>query len=135
MNSNKILIGGLIGGVVFFLLGWLIYGIIFKEAMASPIPGFMKPESEFIWPAMILSNLIWGYLFAYIFGKWGSISTAMGGAIAGATIGGMISLSYNLGFYAMSNMFTLNTMLMDVVIATIMSAIVGAVIGWWLGRP
>lgn len=134
MKSNKILIGGLIGGVTSFLLGWIIYGVILKDAMASPITGLMKPETDMIWWAMIGSCLAQGLLLSYVFGKWANITTLVGGATAGATLGVLIALSYDLGFYAMSNMFTMQSMLMDVAMSTVMNAAVGAVVGWWLGR-
>ena len=134
MKSNKILIGGLLGGVTSFLLGWIIYGVILTDAMASPVAGLMKPEAEMIWWALIGSCLAQGFLLSYVFGKWANITTAVGGATAGATLGVLIALSYDLGFYSMSNMFTMGTMVMDVAMATIINAAVGAVVGWWLGR-
>ena len=134
MNTNKILVAGLIGGVAAFLLGWLVFGILLKDAMVSPVAGFMKPEEDMIWWAMIASNLIWGMTYAYIFVQWASISTWMTGAKAGAILGLLISLSYDLSFFAMTNMFTMQSMLMDVLASVFMSAAIGAVIGWWLGR-
>jgi len=134
MNTNKILVAGLIGGVAAFLLGWLVFGILLKDAMVSPVAGFMKPEEDMIWWAMIASNLIWGTTYAYIFVQWANISTWMSGAKAGATLGLLIALSYDLSFYAMSNMFTMQSMVTDVLASVFMSAAIGAVIGWWLGR-
>ena len=134
MKSNKILIGGLIGGVTSFLLGWIIYGVILKDAMVSPIAGLMKPETDMIWWAMIGSCLAQGFLVSYVFGKWANITTVVGGASAGATLGILIGLYYDLGVFAMSNMFTMQTMLMDIVLSGVMMAAIGAVVGWWLGR-
>ena len=79
MKSNKILIGGLIGGVTSFLLGWIIYGVILKDAMVSPIAGLMKPETDMIWWAMIGSCLAQGFLVSYVFGF---INPAIGLTIA-----------------------------------------------------
>ncbi|MBK9735023.1 MAG: hypothetical protein IPO92_08670 [Saprospiraceae bacterium] len=59
--------------------GWLVFGIIFKDAMNVPMEGFMKPESEFVMWAMVVSNLMWGLLMAYIFVQWANISTWMSG--------------------------------------------------------
>ncbi len=134
MKSNNILIGGLIGGVTSFLLGWIIYGVLLKDAMTSPVSGLMKPETDMVWWAMIGSCLAQGFLLSYIFGRWANITTAVGGASAGATLGILMALYYDLGFYAMSNMFTMQTMLMDIVMSGVMMGAVGAVVGWWLGR-
>lgn len=134
MKSNKILIGGLIGGITSFFLGWLIYGIIFMDAMKSPISGLMKPESEMVWWALIASCLFQGLLVSYIFGRWANITTAAGGATAGATIGIIMSLYFDLGIYASTNMFTMNSMMTDIALSTLMMAAIGAVVGWWHGR-
>ncbi len=134
MKSNKILIGGLLGGLTSFLLGWLIYGLIFRDAMASPVAGLMKPEKEMVWWALIVSCLFQGLLVSYIFGRWANITTAIGGASAGATIGVIMATYYDLGFFATSNMFTVNSLITDIALSTVMMAAIGAVVGWWHGR-
>ncbi|MBK9737525.1 MAG: hypothetical protein IPO92_22255 [Saprospiraceae bacterium] len=134
MNTNKILIAALIGGVFSFFFGWLVFGIIFKDAMNVPMEGFMKPESEFVLWAMVVSNLMWGLLMAYIFVQWANISTWMSGATAGAILGFLISAAYDFGFFAMTNMFTMSSMLTDIAVNTVYVGIMGAVVGWWLGR-
>ncbi len=134
MKSNKILIGGLLGGLTSFLLGWLIYGVIFRDAMASPVAGLMKPETEMVWWALIVSCLFQGLLVSYIFGRWANITTAIGGASAGATIGVLMAIYYDLGFFATSNMFTVNSLITDIALSTVMMAAIGAVVGWWHGR-
>ncbi|HRO09691.1 MAG TPA: hypothetical protein PK047_12570 [Saprospiraceae bacterium] len=134
MNTNKILVAGLIGGVVAFFLGWLFFGILFPDLLKIPLEGFMKPEAEMVMWAMIAANLLWGLFLAYIFVQWANISTWISGAKAGATVGFFISAIFDTGYYAMSNMFTLNSMLIDIVVNTLFAGLTGAVIGWWLGR-
>ncbi|HMS52651.1 MAG TPA: hypothetical protein PKD56_10010, partial [Chitinophagales bacterium] len=46
-----------------------------------------RPENEMIFWAMILANLSYGMLYAYIFGRWAGITNWMTGAQAGAIIG------------------------------------------------
>lgn len=134
MKSNKILIGGLLGGLTSFLLGWILYGVIFRDTMTSPIAGLMKSDADMVWWALILSSLFQGLLISYIFGRWANITTAMGGASAGATIGALIILYIDLGILATSNMFTIKTMMTDIALATVIMAVIGAVVGWWHGR-
>ena len=134
MNTNKILVAGLIGGVFAFFFGWLVFGFLFPDLMKIPLEGFMKAETDMVMWAMIASNLLWGLLMAYIFVQWANISTWLAGAKAGATLGFLISAAYDFGFFAMTNMYTLNSMLIDIVVNTLFVGIIGAVIGWWLGR-
>lgn len=134
MNTNKILVAGLVGGVFAFFFGWLVFGMLFPDLMKIPLEGFMKPEADMVMWAMVVSNLLWGLLMAYIFVQWANITTWLAGAKAGATLGLLISAAYDFGFFAMTNMFTLNSMLIDIIVNTIYVGIMGAVVGWWLSR-
>jgi hypothetical protein len=134
MNTNKILVAGLVGGVFSFFFGWLVFGIILKDMAPNNIEGLMRADEDFVVWAMVISNLLYGLLFAYIFVEWASISTWMTGGKAGAILGFLIAGSYATSMFAMTNMNTMQSMIIDVVSNTIYSAIVGAVVGWWLGR-
>ncbi len=135
MSTNKILVAGLIGGIVQFFAGWLIYGMLLHNMMApaSDAVRAVAKEPMELW-AMGLSCLLWGVLLAWIFGKWAGISSLNGGAQAGALIGLLSAASYDLGMYSMMNLSTTTQMCLDVVAATAMGAIVGGAIGWWYGR-
>lgn len=134
MKTDKIIVAGLIGGVVSFFLGWLIFGIIFQDSMTVPIEGFMRTDDEMVWWAIIASSLLQGIFLSYVFAKWGSVRTAAKGAYAGAVLGALIAAIYDLSFYSTTHMFTLNTMVVDIAIVTVMMAVIGAVVAWWLGR-
>ena len=67
MTNNKTLIGGLAGGVAFFLLGWLIYGILLMDYYAANTNQCaMRPMTDMVMWAMIVSNLAAGLLVATI---------------------------------------------------------------------
>jgi len=134
MNTNKILVAGLIGGVFSFFFGWLVFGILLKDMMPSGMASVLRPEADMIMWAMIVSNLVWGLLMAFIFVQWANISTWMSGAKAGAILGLLIATAYDMNFYAMSTLFTLQDVVMDIVMNTLFVAVMGAVVGWWLGR-
>ena len=71
---------------------------------------------------------------AFIFVQWASITTWMSGAKAGAILGLLIATAYDMNFYAMTTMFTLQDVVMDIIMNTLFVAVMGAVVGWWLGR-
>ncbi len=135
--NTKTLISGLLGGVCYFLLGWLIYGILLKDAMDSSMgtaTGVMRSETDMLLWAVALGNIATGLGMAYILGNWAGVTSWMGGAKAAATVGALFSIGYDLIMYATSNMMELNGIFMDIPISIFMSASAGAVIGWWLGR-
>src|ERR1043165_5437186 len=75
MKNNKFWIGGIVGGVLYFLLGWLIYGKLLMEYMNAHSgiskelhDQVFKPETQFNWGALIASNLLGGFLLAAIIG-------------------------------------------------------------------
>jgi hypothetical protein len=134
MNMNKILVGGIVGGIAFFLLGWLIYGIILMDFMAANSnQSIMRPMDQMIWWALILANFAWGFLLAVIFG-WSSTSGWMAGAKKGAIIGLIMALAIDLSYYAMSTMYSsMTTVCVDVLATVVMVAIGGAIIAWAMG--
>ncbi len=78
MNSTKFLTGTLVGGIAFFFLGYLIYGLalgsFFREHSVAA-PGAMKSMSEIVWWALILGNLASGALITWIFLKLGTVTS------------------------------------------------------------
>jgi len=133
MNS-KMLVGGLIGGIAFFLLGYLLYGLLFSDALAA-CTSCQKPMEELNFPLLGVGNLFVGLTISYIFSRWASVSTFMGGATAGATIGLLMSIGFSCISYATSAMYTgPMCLLYTIIIEVIMWGIAGGLIGWWLGR-
>jgi len=130
---KKLLVGGVVGGITFFLLGWAIYGMALQSYMAAhQVPGVMKPEAEMMGNMlyMVLSNLCWGFMVAYVFAI-ANVNSAIDGAKTALIVGFLIALGMDLGLYAMSNWFDgLSTAMVDVAATSVMTALGGAVIGF-----
>ena len=134
MNINKFLMGTLAGGITFFFVGFLFYGIAlegFFRGHTGTATGVMK--TDLIWWALILGNLSSAAMLSYIFLKWANIKSFAAGASAAAILGFFIALSYDMINYATSNVLDLTAALTDVVVGTVMTAIGGGVIGAALG--
>ncbi len=131
MDTKKFLIGTVAGGITYFILGYLFYGVLFVEYFESNLgsaTGVFKTD-DLIWWSLILGNLAGAGLLAYIFLKWAHISTFMSGLRAGTAIGLLMTLSWDLIGFGTSNILNLSATLMDVVIGTVMTAIAGGAIG------
>ena len=137
MNTRKFFIGTLAGGIAFFFLGYLIYGMalagFFSRHTIAP-PGSMKQMTELIWWALILGNLASGALLSYIFLKLGNIGSFGSGAGTGAAIGLFVALSMDLIRYATENSFDMTAVIVDVLAGIVMYAIAGGVIGAVIGK-
>lgn len=133
MSTKKLLISGVVGGIVAFFGGWLIYGILLMKFFSENIgsaTGVMRADTAMIWWALILGNISAGLLMSYIFNKWANINTLKEGLLGGATIGLFMTASYDLINYATTNISNLNAAAVDIIAGVAMGAITGAVVGW-----
>ena len=136
--NTKVLLAALAGGVASFLLGWLIFGILldaqYKSMMTPEAMALQRGETDFIMWAMVLSNLAYSLMLAIVYNRWANISTFTGGAIAGAVISFLITLSFDLGQYSMFKMWNDSTgLIIDPLANGVFGAVIGGIIGWVLG--
>ncbi len=132
MNTKKFLIGGIVGGISYFLLGYLFYGSLFADFFAKnagSATGVPKPMDQFIWWSLILGNILGGCLLSYVFVKSG-VKSVGSGILTAAVIGLLMAGSYDFLMYSTSNLTTMTGLIGDICIYTLMSAITGAIIGW-----
>ena len=131
MNSNKFLIGGIAGGIANFILGYLFYGLLLKKFFAEN--GMMVNMDTIVWWALIVGNLVTGLLFSYIIRK-ANVSSTGGGAGIGFTVGILMALSLDLMMYSFGQgMKEFKGIAADILTTAVISAIVGAVIGYFYG--
>lgn len=132
---TRVLAGTVVGGIVMFVLGWLIYGLLLAEYMKAHTvnyAGLMKDPPDMI--PLILANLVWAWLLAFVFDYWANIRTFAGGVKGGALIILPLVLGIDLQFMAFMNLYQgIVPLIIDVIAATLLGAIVGGVIGWVLG--
>jgi len=125
MNVKNFLAAGIIGGIVDFLLGWVFYGMLFKDIY----PETPNMKLEFIF----LGCITFGLLVSYIFTKWAGITSPATGIIAGAIIGFINGLSMNFFMYSNIPLNSQN-LIIDVLITTFISAAVGATVAFINGK-
>lgn len=124
MKTKNFLVSGVVAGIIYFLLGWLFYGILFVDYFPD-----QPEESTKTMVLIFLGCLTYGLFIAYIFTKWAQISTAGTGLKAGAVIGLFIALFYNFFNMAMMSETTYEMFAMDTAITVISTAIIGVVAG------
>jgi len=132
---TRILAATVAGGIAFFILGFVIYGLILDPMVMKPnmneFAGLTKDPPS--WIPLVLANLANALLLAYIFDKWG-VRTFVDGAKGGAIVSFLITLTIQLFFAAFMNL-SKNYIppLADVIGSIVLGAIVGGVIGQVLG--
>ena len=133
MDIKKLLIGGIAGGVVFFLLGWLVYGILLMDFMANhtgTAGNVARAEPDFLY--LIIGNLVIGFLITYIFLK-ANVNTLISGIFTGGILGLLMSVGFDCINYATTTTMSKTGMAADVVATTVMSAITGGIIAILIG--
>ena len=134
MNS-KTAIAALIGFVVNFLGGYLIYDLLLGNFYGSHqgLQGIGK-ETPDMW-AVALGCLTFSLLLAYIFGRWAGIKTPKTGFQAGAVIGLLFGIASYSWIFGTSNMWDSPVMIaVEGLTMAVLAGCTGAAIGWWLGR-
>ena len=134
----RVLAATVAGGITFFVLGFIIYGLILDPLVMKPN---MNPEAAKLmkdppeWVFLILGNLVAAFLLAYIFDKWATIRTFAGGFIGGAVVYFIIGLYMQLMFAAFMNMsHGLTPVIADLIGSTILGGVAGGVVGIVLGK-
>jgi hypothetical protein len=129
------LLAALAGGIVMFLLGFLLFGVLLADFFTKntvQYPGLMKDPPAF-W-AIFLFNLVWAWLIAWIVERSQASGWAVGakiGAIALFTIG----VGTDLDYLAFMHIYTsITPILVHLIVATILGAVAGAVIGLVMER-
>ncbi len=124
MNAKKFLVSGIVGGLVNFLLGWLLYGIVFESQ-------FPVKEGDVMNMSMIaLGSLVSGLFVAYIFTKWAHINNWMTGIKSGAILGLFLALYWNFFINVKKSTDNIDWQIfgLDTVLTIVLTALTGAAI-------
>ena len=133
MNS-KFFIAAIGGGILSFLLGWLIYGMLlmgFMESHMTHYEGLMKEMPNIY--LIFLANILMGFFLTIVFSQWAGIKTLAKGMTVGLFIAFSMALIYDLYFMAQMNLYSFSAMVVDIIASSVIGGIVGGLIGWILG--
>lgn len=137
MDAKKRILATLAGFVVYFILGFLFYGVLLMDFYASNVgtaTGVMRSDDDMQWWALIAGNVMMAYLLVYIFGNWANITSFVAGLKAGAMIGFIMALGFGLNMYGTTNISNLTATVVDTFAMAAMMGATGGAVGWVLGR-
>ena len=117
---KNFIICGIVGGIADFLLGWVFYGMLFRDYFGGAEPNL----------GLIAGGCFsFGFLMSYIYTGLAGIASAMRGMKAGAGIGLFTGLMSNFFMWSMENPVNWEHFALDVAICIVMASIVGSVVG------
>ncbi|HKJ43643.1 MAG TPA: hypothetical protein VKA27_16215 [Sunxiuqinia sp.] len=137
MSTQRIIYAGLGGGVVYFLLGWLFYGILLADFFASNAGsaiGVNREMDEMLMWSILLGNLLFGFLLAIILGSWAKVKSIGDGVKKAAIIGLLMTAAVDFTMYGTSNLMTLGGSIGDIITSVVITSIVGLVVAWILSK-
>ena len=125
----RILRGTVVGGIVVFLLGWLIYGVLLMDYMkANMNQCATRPEGVMIWWSLIASQFLSALLLTLVL-KWSGAKGFVDGLKTGALYGILLGSGMDLSFWSMTTLYNnLGVLVVDVVAYTLLMAVMGMVI-------
>jgi len=124
----KILRGTIFGGISYFLLGWVVYGILLMGFLSANMNQCAARSDEMIWWAIILSNFTAALLLTLLL-KWYGAKGIIDGLKIGALLGFLYSTTVGLSSWSMSTMYTgFGALIVDIIASTMLFAIVGIII-------
>jgi len=124
----KILRGTVFGGITYFLLGWLTWGILLMDFMSANMNQCAARSDTMIWWAMIVSALA-GTLLLTLILNWVKAKGVINGLRYGALFGVLYASVVDLSSWSMTTMFNnFGVLIVDILVSTVVFSIVGMVI-------
>ena len=131
INWSRVVLGGLLAGVVLNVVDWLLYGVWLKQDFASAMQALNKPGSmDNLIPWFVFLDFVYGiglvWVYAAIRPRFNpGVSTAV---IAGVAVWFFVALMHSLGEAPMAlfpqRLYTLSTCvaLIQMPVATVVGA-------------
>jgi hypothetical protein len=123
----KILRGTIFGGITFFLLGWLVWGILLAGFSANNYDQTLN-RPDMIWWALILANLVFALMVTLIL-NWAGVKTITEALKIGAIVGAIYAFNVDLGIYSMTTMInSISGVVVDTLTYAVVTALISLVI-------
>ena len=135
MNMQKLAIGSVVGGIVLFVLGYIIFDMLaadFYAANAGTAAVGLR-ESQVYW-AIALASLGYGALVTFMVATGSGTATPVGGLKAGALAGGLLWFTTDFTVYGYLDLWNLTVTVVDIVLEAVRAAVAGAVVAVVLAK-
>lgn len=134
MDTKRFLAGTLVGGIVLYAVGYLIFTMAFASFYASnagAATGVDRP-AELMW-AVVLGSLGYAALICYAMGA--RVTPGLGaGAKIGAVVGFLMWFAVDFILYGVQDVSNLTRTMVDPLLEIVHGGIGGAAIGFVVGR-
>ena len=119
--TKKILLSGIVGTIVYYLLGWLVYGFILPE----------KSTGEESMLFIFLGCLFYAFLIAYVFCKLAQLTSFKTGFTAGLVMGILYAMVW---YFFMNWEFKPMAIIEEIIIGGLMTAVLEGAVAYVNGK-
>ncbi len=135
MDTKRLMIGTLVGGITMYLVGYLIWDLAladFFAANAGSATGVDR-DAQLVW-AVVLGTLSLAALVTLAVGSRVGSSTISAGFKIGAIVGFLVWFGVDFIWYGYTNLSNLTATVVDPLLEIVRTGIGGAVIAEVLGK-
>ena len=135
MDTKRLIIGTIVGGIVLYILGYLIWELVFADffaANAGSATGVYR-DNPVIW-ALALGTLSYAALLTLAIGTRGGSTTIVDGLKIGAIVGFLMWFGSDFIHYGIANIANLTATIADSLLELVRAGISGAIIAAVLGK-
>ncbi|WP_333666851.1 hypothetical protein [Flavobacterium sp.] len=129
MNVKNFIVGGIVGGIADFLMGWLVYGILLKDTFPKP-EGAGAENMLFIF----LGCMSFGFLISYVFSRGEGISSCVPGIKMAIGIALFMGLCSNFFMSMYKETIDFKLMGIDILASMVLATVVGAAVAVTNGK-
>jgi hypothetical protein len=135
MDMRRLVIGTLVGGIVVYVLGYLIFILAFGSFYAANLGSAtgVTRDPEIMW-AVFLGSCAYAALITVMIGITGGVITTAAAMKRGAIVGFLLWLAADFILYGATNMANLTRTAVDPVLELIRGGISGGIIGVLLAK-
>lgn len=135
MNTRQFVIGTIVGAIVLYVVGYLIFDLLTAEYYASNAGSATNAfrQTTLQWP-LAVGNLAFAALITLGIMSRSSSPTIAGALVTGAVIGFLAWLSVDLVLYGYTNLISFTLVIVDPILEAIHNGIGGAAIAFALTR-
>ncbi len=134
MDTKRLIIGTIVGGIVLYILGYVIWEMVFADffaANAGSATGVFR-DNPVIW-ALALGTLSYAALITLAIGTRGGSATIVDGLKVGAIVGFLMWFGSDFIHYGIGNVSNLTATIADSLLELVRAGISGGVIAAVLG--
>lgn len=129
MNVKNFIVGGIVGGIVDFLLGWVVYGMLLKDTFPKP-DGAGAENMMFVF----LGCMSFGFLISYVFSQGEGISNMAAGIKMAIGIALFMALCNNFFMGMYQETIDVKLMAIDILASLVLATGVGAAVAMVNGK-